>query len=414
MAHKHGSSVRAMVANILRKLPAALLAGSILSMPTYAQMTSSSINKVIVLPSDGNTDVAELLRAQIASDAINVVPPGIYNLCSTETSPYAVGPIAVWVKNHSNFTLDLRGVTFIPCDDITQHKTGISYFLFDNDTNYSVIGGSFFGKPGSIGISVGISSFNDVNFSYMGQSFTGDWSNAGAAYDGDFLVNGTFDNAYMPNVSFCFDMAFLQNVTFKNFVASGKFGTNPGSSCVSIIYDIPSVGKNTTGFVINDTTNVRIKGGYATNFNAGWHIASGSQYNLSNNHWYANKGQGITPGIGGLINYNAGGNASSVGHPPQHLLISGDKYDNNGSGVSGDSGIYILNDAISNGDVIDDIHVEASFNNNSGVGIEAGSSSHLSKIVINISCNGAAQKLCIGSSLLTQVHLSSNVPNTPQ
>lgn len=357
----------------------------------------------------GVADAAPMFRAAlaVAGPSIPVIrAAGSYNLCSTVASPFAdLGPPAIRVTGRSNFTLDLRGATLTPCATITTGNTGIEHILIDSSTDYTVIGGNFVGNmAGKLagGDSIGITSFSDQRFKYIGQTFTGDWSSGGVPYDGDFLIDGVFSDARMYGVTFCFDFAFIKNVTFKDFYATGAFNGGPGAACFSEQYDVPSLAYNMTGVTIADSSHVTVSGGYATGFSTGWVVSSGTDYTFSNNHWYGNLGFAPSqPGVGGLIDYHNGGISTSVGHPPTQIIVSGDHYDGNGNATAGGQGILIANGSIANSDVITGIRINATLNNNSLQGIEAtaAGTTHLTDVVLDVSCSGANQTACIGSNL---------------
>ena len=65
----------------------------------------------------------------------------------------------------------------------------------------------------------------------------------------------------MPNVTFCFDFAFLKHVTFKDFFGTGAYLGGPGSDCLDVVYDIPLVGQNKTPYTIDDSTDVTVTNG---------------------------------------------------------------------------------------------------------------------------------------------------------
>jgi hypothetical protein len=359
----------------------------------------------IAAPTDGS-DAAPAIQAAIVSNAHLVLPAGTYTLCSYgNPGPYpATGPAAVYVHNVSNFVLDLSAATIQMCN-ASSAGAGPSYFMFDTDSNYAVIGGTFVGnlsgRTGN-GNTVGIQSFNDVNFRYSGQVFNGDWQSTaggGVAYDGDFDVNGIFENAQMKNVAICFDFGFIENVTFKNFTATGKYLGSSGNDCLDILYDVQNVGSNKTGHAIDDSHNVTVTGGRVTGFNTGWVLSSGTGYNFRDNHWYGNAGTASVKGLGGLISYNASGNFSSVGHPVQNVSIIGDHYDNNGNAKVGGSGIEIDTAAMTgNGDLITGIHIKASFTGNYTVGVyQTVASPYLKDASVDADCSGANQATCVGN-----------------
>lgn len=340
-------------------------------------------------------DAGPALRASLASNSFIIVPPGTYTVCSTQTSPYAdIGPPLWLIQSLTNTTLDLRGATIAMCNGLA--GSGAGDLLISKNTNFKMLGGVF---PGNT-IAVGITLFNNVGFEIDGQTFTGDWS-GGAAFDGDYNVNGTISNIQAQNVTSCFDFAFLLNVSIENVFATGKNGASAGDKCFSNIIDPPSVGYNTTGFTINDSSYVSLSGFNVSNFNNGYAIASGTNWILTNNFWHNNVGS-----AGGLWYYNNGGTFTSVGHPASNVVISGDRYDTNG--VNG--GIEIDSNAISNSDVFSNFQVSAAFLNNTSYGIEATSVSHISNVSsVDALCSGASQTSCLGTNISSIVSPSSNI-----
>ena len=367
----------------------------------------------VLKPPGGGVDAAPAFQAAVGSNNYVLVVPGNYTFCSTSVGGGypATGLTSVYIANKTNFVLDMSGSTITICNAIAS-GAGTSYFQFDGNTNYRVIGGNFVGnmtgRTGG-GNTVGIQTFNAVGFQYSNQVFTGDWQSlggGGAAYDGDFMINGTFDGAVMNDVSLCFDFAFLKNVTFRDFFASGKFQGGVGLTCYSNIYDTLLLGQNHTWVTINDTSNVTIANGHVTGFSTGWSIASGNGYSLSNNYWDTNPGTASVAGFGGLVNYIDGGNFTSVGHPPGNILVSGDHYIGNGNASGGGGGITVILPPAARGDTITGLSVNASFVGNQTNAIEAslalaGSTlAQVKNIDLRALCTpGAPQTNCIGANL---------------
>ena len=269
----------------------------------------------------GIADSAPAIRAAIAASAHVKFSPGLYNLCSTQPSPYpnAINPTPILVQNKSNFVIDLGQARLKVCDAVVKPSNGTQTMTFDQVSNYSVIGGNFIGNQptsSAVGLTGGICTMNAFGAKYLNQVFSGDWSSTsgGSAYCGDYIVDSVFSGAVtLDPVTAGFDFAFLQNVKIVDFNLRGKFGTGPGNSGVSVIYDGPMIGENKTGYTITDSTNVTIDG-TATGFNAGWFIAAGSGYTIRGNY-SGNVGTATQPAYGGIIGYNASGGASSVGAP---------------------------------------------------------------------------------------------------
>ena len=352
----------------------------------------------------GVRDSAPAIRAAISATSNVKFSPGLYSLCSTQPRPYsAVGPVGVLVRNKSNFTVDFGQAQFKVCDAVVKPSSGVESFLFDKVTNYTVLGGTFIGNMPTTttgGLTAAICTMNAVGPKYYNQVFTGDWqsTSGGTGFCGDYIVNGLFSGAAaLSPVTVGFDAAFLLNTRFVGFNLVGQHGSAPGDIGVSVIYDTPMLGQNTTGYTINDSSGVVIDGA-ASRFGAGWAVFSGSGYTIGGNY-SGNVGSASSAGYGGVIGYNGSGSASSVGHPPTNLAVNG-RYDNNGNATVVGGGILIQSGNIVNTDEIAGINVNASFYNNTTVAIEATSQSHVRDILVSADCRGALQTNCIGPNVL--------------
>jgi hypothetical protein len=280
----------------------------------------------------GVRDSAPAFRSAVASNRKILVPPGTYLFSSTQSPPCcAQDNAAVLVQGLTNFEIDGYGATIIIDPSIVLS----SAFAFDQDTNFVVRGLTIHGSRNGLSAgqeNVGIAATSDVGFRFSDMHFTGNFGGEGAAYEGDWLVNAVFENTQMDTVGQCADTAFLANVTFRNIRATGadtNAATTTGSigdKCISIINDNFNTAANHSGLAFSETTGVTIDNVSATNFSAGANIASGLNFDLSNNHWYSNPGLGAAKGLGVYIHYINGGSFSSVGVPPQNITIHGDTF----------------------------------------------------------------------------------------
>lgn len=353
-------------------------------------------------------DAALGFQAAMGSNRVVYVPPGSYTFKSNQSVPVpANDPAGVLVQNVSNLSIEGYGATITMADAVSFSED----FLFFKVKNLNIQGLTFAGNRAGLTSSdenaaLGLESI--VNFSIADIKLTGNWGGIGTAVAADWLVNGTFRNFNMSAVGQCFDVAFLKNVSFENFQATGA-DTNGnqgagqvGLKCVSVIFDTPLVDFNETGVSYSDTDGVVVTGGAVTNFATGALAASGQNYFFSGNDWYSNPGllPGST-GIGILVFYFNGGSSSSVGHPPGNITVDGDKFLNNGGAVVG-AGFFIGNSGITNSDVISGITiVNSTFDNNINTGITANSTSHLANVVL---CRnffeGLNQSFAIGGDLI--------------
>lgn len=353
----------------------------------------------------GVVDSAPAFRAAMGSNRTIIVPPGTYRFSSTVAPGCcALDNAAVRVSGYSNFALIGYGVT-ITIDPSIALSTA---FQFDSDTNFQVAGFSFVGNRTGLSASaenVGVTLINDINFHVTDLNFKSGFFGVGAAFAGDWLVDGAIDHIEMTSVGQCSDLAFLKNIDIAQWRATGGGGASTlsgvGQKCISFVNDTPNTSNNLTGISYTQTDGVTVRGIEATNFATGAFISSGVNYTLTGNRWSANPGiSGAAEGIGIYIAYVNGGSFTSVGFPPGNILINGDTMDANGTAQSG-AGLLISQAAIANSDVISNITVVNSiFNNNTAIGFYADGVSHLSNIqVANNTYYGAAQTTGMDSTI---------------
>ncbi len=412
---QHGTRVNPMPGSVWTYLGPTFGADWVLGGPT----TGGVINVVTNYGADSTcaTDAAPAFRkmAAAASGKYLLVPPGCYLFASTVPSGYtALNPANVRFQNQKDFVLDMRGAEFRTSDAASYSgMIQIDATTLGSSTRIQVIGGYFVGNHAgytTLQQACAIVPVNLTDFRFEGQSFGGNWGGLGAAYCGQWMVNGAFRDQSMKNVGQCFDFAFLKNVTFDNIhgygiSADGTSGT--GAKCVSIIYDPPSKNDNQTGYTFTNTDSVSVANSSAENFEYGWLVNSGTNITFSNNMWTRNH-------KGGVIEYSTVvvvGEAMSVGRPPKNVIVSGDNYIANGNASTPPGsgyGIYIHVDGITNDDKIENIVVNNSlFQDNWWAAIEVYPPSpgdKLRNVALHLTCivtTTIGGYKCIGPNMIT-------------
>jgi hypothetical protein len=351
----------------------------------------------VVLPNANVVSVA-WWGALIASDAVNafiaamgsnrkiVCPAGIYifdHVQSTRPEP-TLNFTSVYLDNLSNFELDCEGADILPGANLAgsaqaaNSGIGAAYglFQFDQDTNFTVHGFRFGGDYHSTAVqNTAFALMSDQKFVFKNINFAGNWGGLGNPFVGDWNVDGTFGDLYMPKVGICFDTGLLLRVSFRHITAVGSDGTTgAGVKCFSIIYDVPNLtggGSNHTGLTINDTYGVSYTDNDVSNFGQPVNIVAGQGYTLKGNHWHDNPGRNtlLTPYSSGIfIGYVATGLYPSTGHPPGMITIDGDIFENNGPTMAV---IKIDSSQITNSDIIEGITIANSIFKNNGTGSDA-------------------------------------------
>lgn len=352
----------------------------------------------------GSTDDAPGFRSALASNTYIKVPPASYTFTSrTPGPPTAFDDIGVHVLSKSNFVIDAYDAK------ITMNNANAfaSWIHIDSSSNFQLRGMECVGNRTGLSAGQENSCFtlsNVVNFTVRDIYASGNWGGLGTISAGDWMVNGLIENIRGDAVGQCFDYAFLKGVTIRTVRAKGA-DTNGnqgagqiGQKCFSNIYDVPNAGNNVTGVSFTDTSGVALDDFDVSNFGTGWLISSGQNYTLTNsNRWHDNPGLGATKGIGGYITYFNGGSASSVGFPPGRITDRS-RYTTNGAATAG-AGVYINSGDIVNGDVITNIDIDGTFDNNADTGVNTISSAHLSGLMINGIFSGAGQTTAVSSQL---------------
>ena len=343
-------------------------------------------------------------------------PSGTYLLNSTQTSPISdLDPPNILVEGKSNFAITGEPGAILTSSDTANYS---EHFLFNNCTNFLVSGLTHYGNQTGFVVSqengaYGINSC--VNFTFRDLHMTGPWGGNGAMFVGDWLFNGLFENILGDKIGIGFDLAFMQNCTFRSCFATGNEGvgtTGTGNKFFSNIYDIPSLGNNLTGLSLNngDTNNILIEGCGATNFNTGIFLSSGKDIQIIGGFYYLNPGIAASSvgGIGAYIDYLTG-TFSSSGFPVQRVNFIGVEFWGNGSSYPG-AGILIDGSSITNSDLISDISIRSCFfYNNANTGISGLGTSHLNDItIVGCSFEGAVETTPISASLYQGIVSATN------
>jgi len=356
----------------------------------------------------GTTDSAAVLRSLAGSNRAIRIPPGTYLLATTTAAPLsAYDSPCVLFSGCSNFSIDARGAVFIVGSGVALS----SAFHFNACSNFTVIGGIIQGTRSGLSATqenVALTCSSVVDFHFSDMLFTGNFGGSGSGIAGDWLVNGVFENIYMPVAGNAVDVAYLKNVTFRNLYGfgadtNGASGTgSTGNKGFSIIVDIPNAANNNTGVSYTATDGVTIENCYFTNFNTGGFFSTGKNITIIGGEFSANPGNLTSKGIGVFLYYQNGGSFSSVGAPVQNLAILGTSINNNGSAVSG-YGLFLDASTSSGIDVIQNISVvSCSFDNNTSAGVGCQSISNLNNIqVIADSFTGANQTTNIDSNTVS-------------
>jgi hypothetical protein len=346
-------------------------------------------------------DAVNAFTAAMGSNRKIVCPAGSYTFDHVQpTRPETtLNFTSVYLNNLSNFELDCEGADIVPGTSLAASVraanggVGAAYglFQFDQNTDFTVHGFRFGGDYHSTAVqNTAFALMSNQRFAFKNINFSGNWGGLGNPFVGDWNVDGTFSELYMPKVGICFDIAFLVRVSFRHITAVGSDGTTgSGVKCFSIIYDVPNLtggGSNHTGLTINDTYDVSYTDNDASNFGQPVNIVAGQRYALKGNHWHDNPGTNtlLAPYSSGIfIGYVPTGRYPSTGHPPGMITIDGDVFENNGSTMPV---IKIDSSQITNSDIIEGVTIANSTFKNNGTGSDAiiscPSANHLRNVAI--------------------------------
>jgi len=373
----------------------------------------------------GVADAAPYFRqaAALASGNTIYVPPGTYSMCSTVASGFATfNPAAVRVSGKSNFRIYAQGATLVPCNAL-----GLASLIqLDSVSNCEVLGGTFTGNHTGISYNqenAGIALLSVVDCTVRGQLFNGNWGGISTPFAGDFIVNGTFRDINMHNAGQCFDFAFLKNVTIDNVHADGADadGTNGankvGRKCVSVIYDSPNIGNNTTGYTIADTDGLVVTNSSASNFLLGWFLGSGSNYRFAGNLWESNVGcttnqPALSNCLSAGTNKGYGGEITGSGTVPvQGFTSVAEVYNLNGNATFPGGGLLVDSSLITSTSIAG-LSIEGSlFTNNTNLAIESTASpaTKIGVVALNPVCAlSASQTGCIGPNINSMSSATAN------
>ncbi len=332
------------------------------------------------------SDAVNAFTAAMGSNRKIVCPAGtyIFNHVRSTRPETTLNFTSVYVDNLSNFELDCEGAIIVPGTNLTASAreasggVGAAYglFQFDQNTDFTVHGFRFGGDYHSTAVqNTAFALISNQRFAFKNIYFSGNWGGLGNPFVGDWNVDGTFSDLYMPKVGICFDMAFLVRVSFRHITAVGSDGVmGTGVKCFSSMYDVPNLtggGSNHTGLTINDTYGVSYTDNDVSNFGQPVNILSGHGYTFKGNHWHDNPGTNalVAPQSSVIfIGYVTAGLYPSTGHPPGMITIDGDIFENNGPAMPI---IKIDSSQITNSDIIEGVTIANSIFKNNGTGSDA-------------------------------------------
>lgn len=345
-----------------------LKTGTSLSSHKILSVDTSAINvldfgvKGLGCANDDGPAIRAIFAKEITGKTIFFPPNRKYCFKSNVEPGYpAFNRTAVLVSHKSKFRVVAKDATFITHGSIPL----TTIFTFDRTVNWSWEGGTLVGERKGLSAdaeNVGIALVNVQRFNISDLTFTGFGGN-GAAFNGDWIVSGSFSRLNMRGVGICFDLAFLKNVTVADVVATGadthgRSGAGQtGEKCFSTIQDGPLMSYNRTGVDIPYSEGVTVERLDASNFRTAVAIASGRRFRFIDNNIHDNPG-GVTAGIGYYFYYIDGGRFSSVGSPVSDVKIIGGKIRNNGSPATG-LGVLIDTSAIKNRDMMSQFSVNS-------------------------------------------------------
>jgi hypothetical protein len=328
----------------------------------------------------GVLDSAPAFRACIASNTTLIVPPGIYNFCSTVPPPSYLAAFlnpSVLVQSVTNFAIFGYGASINVCPAIAYSTP----FQFDQSSNIAFKGLTI--NPSAAGLtggetSTGVSLSNVVGAHIEDITF-GPGLTAQAFYM-DWVVNAEFNHITIVAGN-CFDTAFLLHVKFDDI---NQTAGAVGIQCFDIVNDVINAGANRTGIAYTETDDVSVTRFNVSGNDTGAYITTGKHIKFAQNNWHDNPGGqgGSGAGVGIFIQYLNGGGFTSVGVPPSGIVIDSDIFANNGT-VNAGQGILMDASAIANSDTISNVVINNSvFDNNTATGIATTGTTHYSNIAI--------------------------------
>lgn len=287
-------------------------------------------------------DAAPAFRAAVGSNRTYYIPAANYTFRS-----YTLGFIgaaspggglvstAVFFNGLQGFKVDATGASF-NLDAVsagTIQGAAAVHFFFNNNQNFEVTGGVYNGSKAGVGSNSNVAfvNHNAVNFEFSNIHLTGNFGSpyntgGGTGFAIDYNLSGVYRNITIDAVGLGFDTAFLHDVQFDHIncygagVDGGHTAGDFGRSCISIIYDGPSVGYNTTGYLFTTSDNVKITNSRAQNFYYGFLIGDGAEICVCNN--YILGGNATPPQYGVYFGWSA---ASSI---PSLVKVQGNTISN--------------------------------------------------------------------------------------
>lgn len=368
---------------------------------------------------DGVHDDAPPIQACVTAVTDTWIPAGNYLMNSTNAAPIPVtDPINILIQSKNNFS--------IRCSSNAQFLLSATANLscvwgFWKCNNFVFDGANLVGNRTGLVLgqeSVGINLMSVTNFQIRNVRLSGSWIDSGTAFGGDWMVNGLIENVQADSIGQGFDIAFMQNVTFRNI---NMFGQSAGGTCGQIgfntSYDVPLATYNSTGisFLGNNTNHIYFENCKFANFNAGAFITTGSYFYFDehcNFNNCAGTSSGSIQGWGMIITWINSYPAQSAGFPCNKFYFQGTHFENNGLLIGG-GGCQISGSGITNGDIISDIYFDnCHFYNNGPTGLVTTGETHLSKIVSTDGTfiSGGSQANAIAGLIINGMN-ASGLPN---
>ncbi|MEK3717912.1 glycosyl hydrolase family 28-related protein [Paenibacillus sp. FSL R7-0333] len=296
-------------------------------------------------------------------------PAGTYLLASVQSigmTPWAIQDPNLFISNASNIKLIGDGNAILTTA-YPANRTEIVFVY--KSTNIEVSGIQF--KGNNTGLlpennNCGFGAVSTVNLNLHDCQFYGF---QGSYLGCSWLFDSTIERCeFTVSGGSAVDVAFLQNVTFRNnyLIGSGLGSNELGTNGIQIIYDIPNQDRNETGVLLvgGITNNVTIDNNKITGFGTGINLSDLVDTKVINNNIFNNYIATDSQSWGIVI-----GNTRSD-FTMEGILIYNNSIYQNGSEVSG-GGI-----TIGAGTALGVI-VELSYNNffdNSHIGLNIGSS----------------------------------------
>lgn len=371
-------------------------------------------------PGNSADDDAPYIYAALnRSNAIVVFPAGQYDLKTTNGATICVSGCTVTGAAFNTPSVGIANVTKLTIIaspnailNVTSAIPNAQALLFTDSTYLDVSGlrlkrdvtGQTTPEVAAISLfNIGKSRFHNIS------TDTGFGTNGASKYNtiftGDWITDTSFSHIRAESVGMCTDFAYLYNVQFTDWIATGGDYTGStaaaGRRCFSNVQDAVNASYNRTPYTYSTSTQVTWANNTISNFNSAFNISSGTQLNIIGNRIFKNPGgYGGGQGWGIVFDYIASGNTASTGYPVQHVNVVGNYIAENGGTTAG-GGAQILQTA-STSDVLSDIKFRDNvFYNNSTIGLYADGSTYISQIDgTNNTYTGASQTTGVGTIIL--------------